>query len=97
MAKTNDVLNVTALTALRILQDAVVRGARVEWFPNGDTTFSKTCDGVARSFAHEHGGFLNDNDDVRDEYVHVSGIFEYWLPVRDVMSWIHDGVFVVVS
>lgn len=79
---------------LASLITGVQKGSRAEWFPNGETA-DRTVDGVLRSFARKGGGFWPHDQDVREAFVHVSGTFEHWLPVRDVLTWMGEGVFVI--
>jgi len=84
-------LTVGDLKALAYIKEAVRLGSRVRW----QNDYGDILDGVARAFTHDGGGFLNhDTDDVRDHYVHVSGMMEYWLPVIHIVGLIRDGLFV---
>ena len=83
-------LTVSDLVALSTLLEAT-KVRRVRWLnEHGDL-----LDGVARCFAHEGGGFLGKDDDVRDYYLHVSGTFEHWLPVRELIPMVNEGRFVL--
>lgn len=87
-------LTVATLTRLATLASAVQRCARVRWLAYDD---GPVLEGVARCFAHNGGGFLNEHEDVRDGFVHISGPGECWLPVSDVLGMMVRDVFVVES
>lgn len=86
------ILTVSELNALATLLRAVQTCAKVSWI---DPNSERVIDGTARCFAHFGGGFLGQEDDVRDHYVHVSGLFESWLPVADVIPIVKAGTFCV--
>jgi len=91
MDQTYEPLCIADVLALNTLLTAAQRTAHVRWqTPNGDLT-----DGVARAISHDGGGFLRSGEDVRDGFLHVSGMFERWVPVRYLMTLVPDGLFAV--
>lgn len=90
---TNEPLTISQATYLATLLTACQSNARVKWAVDGDT--DRILDGVARAITHEGGGFLSRDEDVRDGYVWISGTFEHWLPVRDVLDLMAQYLFVV--
>lgn len=79
------------LHALSTITDAAIHCYRVaRLMPSGDV-----IEGVARSIGDENGNFLKSDEDVRDGYLRVSGTFEYFWPIRELMPQIHDSTFVV--
>ncbi len=86
-------LTVADLAALTIMFDAC-SGRKVMWLEN-----ETTMKGEVRCFsAKPYGeGMLHAYEDVRDGYLHISGMFEHWLPVRDVLRLIKEDKFLVVD
>lgn len=76
--------------AVNKIIDAAQRCAHVRWLDDGDI-----AEGVARCIAHDGGGFLGGDEDVRDGFLHVSGITERWLPVVDLIGMVARGEFAV--
>jgi hypothetical protein len=64
----------------------VESGAKLLWYPDGADSADHPVTGTMRAITHSGGGFWPHDADVRDGYVHVSGIMEHWYPVREVMS-----------
>lgn len=86
----SEVLNVAKACQIQTILDAAQRGSRVRWL----TANNDIIEGVARALCVARGGgFLGAGDDVRDGYLWISGTFEHWLPVRDVMTMIGNGEF----
>lgn len=82
-------LSVAEAVALGTLLDACARGHALRWLnEHGDVD-----EGVARCVVRDHGGgaFLTAADDVRDGFVHVSGIVEQWLPVERCVRQLIEG------
>lgn len=73
---------------IETIMHAAQQGARVRWLDNGDLR-----EGVARCIAHDGGGFLQSDEDVRDGFLHVSGMFEQWLPVTKLLGMVERGEF----
>jgi len=84
-------LTVRTLVYLADLAGACQRTERVRWLLEGGVV----AEGTARCFAHQGGGFLNSDEDVRDAYVHISGNGEIWLPVSDVLALMERGEFAI--
>lgn len=84
-------LTVRTLVHLSTLAGACQRTERVRWLLEGGVL----AEGTARCFAHEGGGFLGADEDVRDAFVHISGHGEVWLPVMDVVALMERGEFAV--
>ncbi len=65
----------------------VEQGAYIRWYPRGTDSADNPIKSVMRAITHEGGGLWFDSDgDVRNAYIWTSGIWEHWLPVREVMS-----------
>lgn len=80
---TRDVLRIAAVL------DGADRGARVRWEGPADLDVRE---GIARRVSDFDGDTTHpDNVDVRDQWLHVSGVVETWLPMRDVLAWLADG------
>lgn len=89
----DDRLTIRDVVALCTIMRAVSGTCRVQWLLDGS---EHVVEGVARAITRDGGGFINgDTTDVRDAFVHVSGMIEQWLPIRDVMRMIHEGRFVI--
>lgn len=91
MTMNDDRVTADDVLELYTILDAAARGARVRWM----TDNHDILDGVARCIAHDGGGFLSADEDVRDGFLHVSGISEWWLPVREIMAKVRVGAFAV--
>jgi hypothetical protein len=88
-----DTLTAGDVFNLHTILDAAARGARVRWLADGNDV--DILDGVARCIAHDGGGLLRADEDVRDGFLHVSGMGEHWLPVRQIMAKVSVGTFAV--
>jgi hypothetical protein len=88
-----DALTVADLAMLSELSDACSNKSKVRWAANGDVAY--IAEGVARNFTNEDGNFLKANEDVRDAFVWISGTMEHFIPVRQIMEWMTNGLFVV--
>jgi hypothetical protein len=81
----------TTLTAddLQYLAD-LLRGvhasAKMDWYPYGTDSAANPASFVLRQFTTKDGMYWPNDQDIRDAYVWCSGMFERWLPVRDVMK-----------
>ena len=64
---------------------AVETGAKLRYYPFGADSADQPATGVLRAFTREGGGFIDSDSDVRGAYVHVSGMFERWYPVGDLI------------
>lgn len=77
------------------LLDGCRHGRRVQWAVNGDVTM--ICDGVLRHITDERdtGNHARPDRDIREQWVRISGTFEYWLPVTEVIELMRDQLFVI--
>ena len=90
------VLNIGTAVSLAAIIDACRRNAPVTWSPDGGETIMS---GTARAICHSHdgvtpGGFLSNNDDVRDGYVWISATFEHVLSVATVLELMTAQLFI---
>ena len=62
-------------------------GKRVRWL---DDESGDVLEGVARHIviSPDGAGFLSADDDIRDGYLRISGTFEHFIPVPDVLRMI---------
>lgn len=88
-----DNFTLSDLDALAELRVAAQEKRRVRWAVNGDMDI--IAEGVARNFTDESGNFFSSDGDVRDSHFWISGMSEYFLPVRDLIPLIRDNLFVV--
>lgn len=67
-------------------------GKRVRYLPHPD---SDVMEGVARHIvvSPDNPGFLQGDVDVREGYLRISGTFEHFIPVREVMGLIENQVY----
>lgn len=89
--KSDAMVTMADLHALSEITDACIHGRKVARLIDGDNVI----EGVARSIGDENGNFLRRDEDVRNGYLRVSGTFEYFWPIRELMPQIHDSTFVV--
>lgn len=86
-------LTLTDAGRLADLIRACERNARIRYYPRGTDDADHPMTGVLRCFAHEGGGLWFDADgDIRDAYVHISGTFEHWFKVSDLMAALGNAV-----
>jgi hypothetical protein len=84
-------LTISDTVALSTIIEAAVHGSKVRWLnPAGDV-----MEGVARSIGDEKGNFAGPKDDIRDCFLRISAMFEYFLPVSDLIPMVQAGTFVV--
>lgn len=78
----------TALGLAEIIQ-AAREGATVAWLDENDNRRT----GVARHLVtNSHtAAFAGPDDDVRDAYLRISGLFEDFLPVSEVLAKLASG------
>lgn len=82
----SEVLTLNQAVDLADLIRGVEGGRRMRYYPDGaegDAVFTTV---VLRAFTYEGGGFYANDADIRDAFVHTSGMFERWFPVRDLMA-----------
>jgi hypothetical protein len=79
--------------ALGALTEAARLGLRVEWIDADNNHHS----GVLRHIVHdaETASFLNETDNVWEAFVRITGTFDYFLPVPEVVAMLRGGTFVV--
>ena len=58
---------------------------KLRYWVHGSNT-DKPAEFVLRAFTHDGGGFLSENEDIRDAYVWCSGTFEHWFPVEQLLD-----------
>lgn len=90
-----DKLTISQARLLSELLTACRISARVKWAVGGDS--DRIVDGVARHIVDEHHNFINNDRDVRDGFVWISGTFEHFLPVRDVLDLMDRSLFYVTT
>lgn len=79
------------LHAVSEISDACIHGYRVRrLMPTGGI-----LKGVARCIGDERGNYLRRDEDVRDGFLRVSGILEYFWPIREIMPQIHVGELII--
>lgn len=91
-------ITIADAAALGQVVDIVQQGKRIAWIPADRAGFD-SIDGVVRHFCNEagDGGHANWNDrDIRDLWVRVSGTFEHWILVSDLVEWLKAGRAMVV-
>jgi hypothetical protein len=85
MPENNRILSLNRAGLLADLIRAVEFSFKLHWYPLGSDS-ERSAEYVLRAFTHEGGGFLREDEDVRDAYVWCSGIFENWIPVEKVLD-----------
>jgi len=60
--------------------------AKLRWYQFGTRDADHPATFTLRAFTYDGGGFIRNDDDVRDAYVWCSGIFERWLKVSDIIT-----------
>lgn len=85
-------LTIADVLDLNVILTAAQRCSHIRWL---NRESGAICEGVARCIAHDQGGFLSADEDVRDGFLHVSGIGEQWIPVGDLMKLVREGGFAV--
>lgn len=83
-------LTPTLLARLSILQEAGARSYTARWMLSPDETGVRR--GVVRGFRTAEGNYGHGTD-VRDLHLHISGIREWFLPVRDVLTLMEAALF----
>lgn len=86
----SDVLTISKLGDLVTLDRGIQTGAKLKFYPFGSDSADNPWTGRLRCYAHEGGGFWPNDADVRDAFVHVSGMFERWFSVRELMDAISN-------
>ena len=89
---TSELLTIGRAITLGSLLDACAHSYPATWLADGD---GPIVSGTLRAIVKDDRGssFMTSNTDVRDGYVWVSGTFEHFIPVRDVLDWIEAGTF----
>jgi len=64
----------------------VQAGAKLRWYQFGVRDTDHSMIFTMRAFTYNGGGFLRDEEDVRNAYVWCSDIFERWLKVSDIIT-----------
>jgi len=64
----------------------VQAGAKLSWYQFGTRDADHPAIFTLRQFTYDGGGFIREDEDVRDAYVWCSGIFERWLKVSDLIT-----------
>lgn len=92
MENTHRPLTLATATDLAAIIGWAQRCARITWAVNGDPERLRT--GVARCIGDENGNLTFDQD-VRDLYLKVSGTYEHFLPISDVLVQLRAGLIFV--
>jgi hypothetical protein len=80
-------------TLLADLIRAAQGNLRVKWSKDGGDTIQE---GVLRAFTHPGGAFLDPTkDNIFLAHLWISSTFEIWLPVREVLDLMDQGLFVI--
>lgn len=84
------------LFASRLI-DGCRHGLRCEWAVNGDVR--RVNSGVLRAITDEAetGNYGRPDRDIRKQWVRISGTFENWLPVSEVIDLMRDGLFIITE
>lgn len=90
----SDTLTIGTANALADILRACQGNLRVRWAVHGDVAVITS--GTARAIT-THDGALWGDGDVRDAYVWISGTFETFMPVREVLALMADSLFVVAA
>jgi hypothetical protein len=90
MLTTDRPLDIGTATTLATVLGWAQRNARITWAADGLVP-ARLIEGTARSIGDENGNFEFD-EDVRDLYLRVSGTFEFFLPIEDVLVWVRNGL-----
>jgi hypothetical protein len=86
----SETLSIAKACQIQTILRAAQGTLRVRWL----TANNDLLEGTARAICvREGGGFCGPEDDLRDGFLWISGTFEHWLPVRDVMDMIGRGEF----
>jgi transcription elongation factor Elf1 len=84
-----NVPRILSLNEAGLLAD-LIRGvqakAKLRFYMQGADDADEPLIVVMRSFTHEDGGFLSEQEDVRDAYVWCSGFTEHWFKVSDLIK-----------
>lgn len=72
---------------------AAETGATLRWLADYDT--GEVSTGVARRVGTYDGVSNHSAPDIRDQYLHISGVRELWLPVRQVVQMLADHTMTV--
>lgn len=75
------------VTHLHTVLAAADRGASMRWASEYD---DEVRTGVARRVGAYDGYRHHDVPDVRDQFLHVSGAVELWLPMADVLTMLAE-------
>lgn len=67
---------------------AAGNGSKVTWQPDFEPIH-----GVVRHIVKDpdHAYFLGPEDDVRDGYLRISATFEHFIPIADILKFMHEG------
>lgn len=91
MTTETEVLDINTANALATILGWAQRNARVTWAANGHE-LDRLITGTVRSVGDELGNFARNDDDVRDLYLRITATFEFFIPIRDVIFWLRNGV-----
>ena len=80
---TDQPLTAQDVAHLHEVVNAADKGATVRWVRDTD---DEVRTGVVRRIGPYDGTGHRDAPDVRDQYLHISGTIEMWLPVMDVVA-----------
>lgn len=91
---TENPLSLTDLRLLGELDDAVIHNRHVRWAATGRLDRGIVT-GTMRGWVDMNNILIDNRRDVRDSYMWISGGFEYTIPVKDILKWMKEGLFVV--
>lgn len=80
---------VLALNDAELLADlirGVQAGAKLRWYQFGTRDADHPLIVTMRAFTHIGGNFISEKDDIRDEYVWLSGFTERWINIDDIIK-----------
>jgi hypothetical protein len=80
------VLTLNKAGLLADLIRGVQAGAKLRWYQFGTRDADHPLIVTMRAFTYDGGGFIREDDDVRDAYVWCSGFMERWLKVSDIIT-----------
>jgi hypothetical protein len=79
------------LHAVSEISDACIHGYHVvRLMPSGGI-----LEGVARCIGDRSGNYLRRDEDVRHGFLRVSGTFEHFWPIRELVPQVHTGEFII--
>lgn len=78
----NEVLTAETVLRLHEVLDACEKHLKVKWEADDDL---EVREGVARRVSKFNGTDHVDDEDVRHQFLHISGFVETWIPMEEVL------------